>query len=98
MLILHSHCKDNAALAHQLHHWRFEVNEWVVDFLKSQGHNADEEVLRRDKMKQKHKTKHAIGILDSMVQTGQVDKMYSDFHKVLKFAREKPEIRFKNGR
>ncbi|KAJ5247596.1 hypothetical protein N7468_002579 [Penicillium chermesinum] len=96
--LLGRHCKDNATLAHQLTHWRFTLNEWVVNYLESKGHKDDAEVLRRSKMKQKHKTRHAIDVHNTMISTGEVEKMYRDFHIVLKSAREKPEVRFSNSR
>ncbi|KAJ5219463.1 uncharacterized protein N7498_001562 [Penicillium cinerascens] len=37
------HCKNKAQLAHTLTHWRFHLNEWVVDYLDRMGHMADAE-------------------------------------------------------
>ncbi|KAJ5752931.1 hypothetical protein N7520_009848 [Penicillium odoratum] len=86
--LLGKQCKARAQLAHTLIHWRFHLNEWVVDHLDRMGHMADSEVLRRNGLSQKRKTRNAIAVLDGMVTTGEVDKLYRDFHMNLKSARE----------
>lgn len=82
-------CKAKAALAHTLTHWRFHLNEWVVDYLEDIGHMDDNEVLKRNDMSQKRKTKNANSVVDTMIETGQIDKLWRDFHLCLKEAREK---------
>ncbi|KAJ5627938.1 hypothetical protein N7490_010166 [Penicillium lividum] len=86
--LLGKQCKARAQMAHTLIHWRFHLNEWVVDHLDRMGHMADSEVLRRNGLSQKRKTRNAIAVLDGMVTTGEVDKLYRDFHMNLKSARE----------
>lgn len=49
---------------------------------------ADSEVLRRNGLSQKRKTRNAIAVLDGMVTTGEVEKLWRDFHTNLKAARE----------
>jgi hypothetical protein len=71
-----------------LTHWRFHLNEWVVDYLDRMGQMADSEVLRRNGLSQKRKTRNAIAVLDGMVATGEVEKLWRDFHTNLKAARE----------
>ncbi|KAJ5727823.1 hypothetical protein N7493_005643 [Penicillium malachiteum] len=85
--LLGRQCKHKAQLAHTLTHWRFHLNEWVVDYLERMGHMADEEVLRRNNMSQKRKTRNAIKVLDSMITAGEVEKLWRDFHTNLKTAR-----------
>ncbi|KAJ5578203.1 uncharacterized protein N7459_007167 [Penicillium hispanicum] len=82
------HCKNKAQLAHTLTHWRFHLNEWVVDYLDRMGHMADAEVLRRNNLSQKRKTRNAIKVIDRMVAAGEIDKLWRDFHMNLKSARE----------
>lgn len=59
---------------------------------------SDEQVLRRNNMSQKKKTRNAIKVLQSIVEAGEVDKLYRDFHMTLKSAREEtvchPTYRF----
>lgn len=50
---------------------------------------SDAEVLRRNNMSQKRKTRNAIEVISQMVEAGEVDKLWRDFHLSLKSAREK---------
>ncbi|KAG0155049.1 putative transcription factor IIIc-like protein [Penicillium digitatum] len=85
-------CKARAQLAHTLTHWRYHLNEWVIDFLERTGHMDDDEILRRNDMSVKRKTRNANEVLGSMTGTGEVDKLWRDFHINLKSAREKESI------
>ncbi|CAI7655533.1 unnamed protein product [Penicillium glandicola] len=85
-------CKARAHLAHTLTHWRYHLNEWVIDFLERTGHMDDDEILRRNDMSVKRKTRNANDVLDSMTGSGEVDKLWRDFHINLKSAREKESI------
>ncbi|KGO50290.1 protein of unknown function DUF4211 [Penicillium expansum] len=85
-------CKARAQLAHTLTHWRYHLNEWVIDFLDRTGHMDDDEILRRNDMSIKRKTRNANEVLGSMTETGEVDKLWRDFHINLKSAREKESI------
>ncbi|CAG8146667.1 unnamed protein product [Penicillium olsonii] len=82
-------CRLRAQLAHTLTHWRYHLNEWVVDHLERMGLMVDEEVIRRNNLSVKRKTRNANHVLDTMVTTGEVDKLWRDFHLNLKSAREK---------
>ncbi|KAJ5553311.1 hypothetical protein N7494_002689 [Penicillium frequentans] len=86
--LLGRQCAMRSRLAHTLTHWRFHLNEWVVDYLDRMGQMADSEVLRRNGLSQKRKTRNAIAVLDGMVTTGEVEKLWRDFHTNLKAARE----------
>ncbi|KAJ5677038.1 uncharacterized protein N7477_002671 [Penicillium maclennaniae] len=83
------HCKDKAQLAHTLMHWRYQLNEWVVDYLDRMGQMEDSEILRRSTLSQKRKTRNAIDIIKQMVEAGEIEKLWRDFHIALKAAREK---------
>lgn len=85
---LHRHCRDKAQLAHTLTHWRYHLNEWVIDYLERMGHMDDAEVLRRNNLSQKRKSRNAIDVITDMVEAGEVDKLWRDFHTALKAARE----------
>lgn len=58
------------------------------------GHMKDEEVLRRNKMKQKYKTRNAIEVIKNMKATNEIEKLWRDFHTTLKVAREEQKVRF----
>lgn len=87
--LLGKHCKANAAIAHTLTHWRFHLNEWVINYLEHLGHMDDDEILKRNGMSQKRKTKNADAVVDEMVEAGEIEKFWHDFHLSLKNAREK---------
>lgn len=70
-------------------HWRYQLNEWVVDHLDRMGHMKDSEVIRRSNLSQKRKTRNAIEVVTQMAQAGEIDKLWRDFHIALKSAREK---------
>ncbi|KAJ5147281.1 hypothetical protein N7526_000633 [Penicillium atrosanguineum] len=86
------HCKDKAQLAHTLMHWRYQLNEWVVDHLDRMGQMKDSEILRRNNLSQKRKTRNAIEIIKQMAEAGEIEKLWRDFHIALKSAREKMSI------
>ncbi|KAJ5204481.1 uncharacterized protein N7498_005360 [Penicillium cinerascens] len=86
------HCKDKAQLAHTLMHWRYQLNEWVVDHLDRMGHMKDSEIIRRNNLSQKRKTRNAIEVVTQMAQAGEIDKLWRDFHIALKSAREKTSL------
>ncbi|KAE8156509.1 hypothetical protein BDV40DRAFT_75725 [Aspergillus tamarii] len=86
--LLGRHCKNRATMAHTLIHWRFHLNEWVVDHLKRMGYMTDKEVLRRSHWSQKKKAKKAAETVGLMVYEGEIKKLWRDFHINLRTARE----------
>lgn len=53
------------------------------------GQMTDAEILRRNDMSQKRKTRNAIHVIEKMAEAGEIDKLWRDFHLSLKTAREK---------
>ncbi|KAE8368269.1 hypothetical protein BDV27DRAFT_47954 [Aspergillus caelatus] len=86
--LLGRHCKNRATMAHTLIHWRFHLNEWVVDHLERMGYMTDKEVLRRSHWSQKKKAKKAAEAVGLMVYEGEIKKLWRDFHINLRTARE----------
>ncbi|KAH1395793.1 hypothetical protein KXV70_003971 [Aspergillus fumigatus] len=82
------HCKNKASLAHTLSHWRFHLNEWVVDYLERMGYLEDDKVLERSHWSHKQRARYASEVMGSMVDSGEVKKLWRDFHITLKSARE----------
>ncbi|KAL4978324.1 hypothetical protein BDW66DRAFT_149160 [Aspergillus desertorum] len=82
------HCKKNAVLAHTLTHWRFHLNEWVVEHLCTAGYLSDRKILKRSQYSQKKKNKHAAKAVNKMIESGEIKKLWRDFHINLKAARE----------
>ncbi|RAH48279.1 uncharacterized protein BO95DRAFT_357318 [Aspergillus brunneoviolaceus CBS 621.78] len=82
------HCKTKANLAHTLTHWRFRLNEWVTDHLRLKGYLSDARILERSHWSHRKQTKYAIKAVETMVQEGEVKKLWRDFHIDLRTARE----------
>lgn len=77
-----------ATMAHTLVHWRFHLNEWVIDYLRYKGILDDTEILQRGPWSQLRKSKFADDTLVMMIETGEIQKLWRDFHINLKVARE----------
>ncbi|KAL2820778.1 hypothetical protein BJX63DRAFT_284340 [Aspergillus granulosus] len=82
------HCMKNAEMAHTLTHWRYHLNEWVVEHLRTTGYMSDKKIIKRSHMSQKKKNKHAAKAFIKMAQSGEVKKLWRDFHINLRTARE----------
>lgn len=54
----------------------------------------DAEVLRRSNLSQKRKTRNAIDVINMMVEAGEIDKLWRDFHINLKSARSATVCKF----
>ncbi|KAL4917572.1 hypothetical protein BDW62DRAFT_183411 [Aspergillus aurantiobrunneus] len=85
------HCKTNAYMAHRLTHWRYELNEWVYEHLRIKGYMSDKKILKRRHYSQKKKNKRAAKAVKKMIDSGEVQKLWRDFHITLKSARESTE-------
>ncbi|BDD59662.1 hypothetical protein MPDQ_001758 [Monascus purpureus] len=85
--LLGRHCKAKATMAHALIHWRVDLNEWVIGYLEHQGILSDNKILERSHWSVKRQTRYANEVVDMMVQSGEVKKLWRDFHITLKEAR-----------
>ena len=75
-------------MAHTLTHWRFDVNEWVVDYLVNLGILSDESILERIHWTVRQQTKYANEVVDEMNHNGEVQKLWADFNTTKKEARQ----------
>lgn len=75
-------------MAHTLTHWRYHLNEWVTDYLDHQGILSDKNILERSHWSQRRKEKYANEVVAMMIETGEIQKLWRDFHLTLKSARE----------
>lgn len=75
-------------MAHTLIHWRFHLNDWVVDHLARQGVLDDQQIVERSHWSHKRQTKYANCVVDMMEASGEIEKLWRDFHINLKAARE----------
>jgi hypothetical protein len=85
---LGSTCKANAQVAHTLYHWRYNLYQWVKDYLKDEGHLTAEKLVKRDGRSDRKRAKEARKIVDTMEETGQIRKLYHSYKDQLRAAME----------
>ncbi|KAF2112888.1 hypothetical protein BDV96DRAFT_579315 [Lophiotrema nucula] len=85
---LGSTCKANAQMAHTLHHWRFHLNSWVVDYLARAGHCTPQKLVERDRWSENKRRKYANRVVDDMEQVGEIRKLYRLYKEQVDFALE----------
>ena len=84
---LGSHCASNAQTAHSLHHWRYHLNQHILSWLTSEGHTSRKKIVEREKWSQKKRERFANGIVDGMVEDGEMKKLYRELRENLEAAR-----------
>ena len=77
------YCKQNAVIGHSLLHWRWHLNDWVVDWLKNEGYTNSDKVIERENWTTKERTKYANKIVDKMETTGEIGHLHRDFKSIL---------------
>ncbi|KJF61314.1 uncharacterized protein CIMG_09066 [Coccidioides immitis RS] len=80
-------CKAKATMAHTLIHWRFRLNEWVIDYLERKGVFSNAKILEREHWSVKKKTRYANEVVDEM-QEKEIDRLWKDFNLNLKGAKQ----------
>jgi hypothetical protein len=81
-------CKSNAEQAHTLIHWKWNLNQWVLDNLEAEGYLTPAKIVEREKMKTKQRREYANGIVDKWERDGQIKSLYRDFKGQREVARE----------
>ncbi|KAH6680479.1 hypothetical protein B0J14DRAFT_266438 [Halenospora varia] len=72
-------CKDKAQRAHLLHHWKFELNQWVIGNLESEGELSPEKLVARDKMTTEKRRQYANRIVDRWEDSKILKDLYRDY-------------------
>ncbi|KAK4992247.1 hypothetical protein LTR50_001227 [Elasticomyces elasticus] len=80
-------CMANARTAHALEHWRFHLNEWIIDYLEAEGYSAPEKIVERDKWSTKKRRRYAEKVADAMENSGEIRKLYQDYRNEIDEAR-----------
>ena len=88
MLIKPRFCCANAEMAHALYHWRYALNQTVLEWLARVGHLTPEKIVERDNMHQKKREKATNKIIDGMEATGVMKELYKQFKENLAAARD----------
>lgn len=81
-------CQQNASTAHALEHWRYNLNEWVVEYLRSKGYLKPKKIVERDAWKTKKRRKFANKVTDEMEESGEIATLYKVFKAEIEAAHE----------
>lgn len=87
-------CMANARTLHTLTHWRYHLNEWVIDHMTSSGYLTPALIVEKDGWSTKKRRKYANSIVDSMEEEGEVKKLYKDFRREVSTAQRSNEGRY----
>ena len=82
------YCKQNAVIGHKLLHWRWHLNDWVLDWLKDEGYTKPDKVIERENWSTKKRTKYANKVVDEMETSGEIENLHRDFKRTLDEARD----------
>ncbi|KAA6408641.1 MAG: triosephosphate isomerase [Lasallia pustulata] len=81
-------CRANAQTAHALTHWRYHLNQWVLDWLNNAGHTEPAKIVEREKWSVKKRGVFANEVVDGMEENGEINALYRDFKTNLETARD----------
>jgi len=74
-------------MAHALHHWRYSLNQTVLQWLAEDGELTPAKIIERANMGQKKQEKASNKVVDSMETTGVMKQLYKQFKENLEAAR-----------
>ncbi|KAI6245318.1 hypothetical protein HI914_06594 [Erysiphe necator] len=81
-------CKRNAQYSHSLIHWKFALNEWVIDCLSHEGHFNAEKSSAEYTMDTVQLDQYANNIVDTWESKGIIMSLYRDWKIQRKIAEE----------
>lgn len=81
-------CCANAETSHALHHWRYALNQWVLEWLTRRGHTTAGKIVERERWSTKKRTQYANDVVDGMEASGEVRVLYKEFKENLQAARD----------
>ena len=85
----------NAQMAHTLNHWRYHLNECVVDYLALEGYCAPHRIVERDNWSIKKRRDYANKVVDEMEEKGEIRRLHRDYRTQIDYALEaKVELAF----
>lgn len=82
------YCAFNAEMTHKLSHWKWHLNDWLLDFLESQDVLSTDAIIAREKLSQRKREDEANNIVDGMEANGEMDRLWRDFKADKEKARE----------
>ncbi|RKF59299.1 putative transcription factor iiic-like protein [Erysiphe neolycopersici] len=81
-------CKRNAQYSHSLIHWKFALNEWVIDFLSKEGQLTSEKIMARRMMDSVELDQYANHLVDTWESKSIIKYLYRDWKIQRKIAEE----------
>ncbi|OCL07366.1 hypothetical protein AOQ84DRAFT_377744 [Glonium stellatum] len=91
-------CMRNAQMAHTLNHWRYHLNEWVVDYLTKEGYCAPKRIVERDSWSTRKKRDYANQVVDEMEEKDEIRRLHRDYRTQIDFALEAEEQKLRGRR
>ena len=80
-------CCANAEIAHALYHWRYQLNQTILEWLSTNGHTTPEKIVERENWGRKKRERLANKVVDGMVDGGEMKVLYMQFKQNLDAAR-----------
>lgn len=87
-------CFARAEIGHALHHWRFQLNDSILQWLRDNGHLDPARIVERENWTRKKRQKYANKILDGMNESGEMKSLYHMFKNSLNAARAENVSRY----
>ena len=81
-------CNANAETAHALYHWRHQLNQFVLDVLRAEGHTNPEKIVERENWSVKKREKYANKVVDELDEDGRMRELYKEFKENIEAARD----------
>lgn len=85
---LGKYCAFNAEMTHKLSHWKWHLNDWLLDLLEREGVLSAEAIVAREKLSQRKREAEAENIVDGMEENLEMDRLWRDFKTDKERARE----------
>ncbi|CZR56986.1 uncharacterized protein PAC_06875 [Phialocephala subalpina] len=80
-------CKVNAQQTHILVHWKWNLNQWVLQSLQEEGELTPAKLAEREAMNLKKRTKYANKVVDRWEESGQIKSLWRDYKSQVDTAR-----------
>lgn len=87
VLTAHSDCSDKAFQAHKLIHWRYSLNQAVIETLEEDGHLSDRKIAKRERSTADERWEYADKIVQDWKTKGIIAELYREFKKMMETAR-----------
>jgi hypothetical protein len=79
-------CMAKAQVAHTLQHWRYSLNQYILNYLRGCGELTPEKIVERDGMKRKALRDYAENLVRKMNNEGVTKDLYAKFSAEIEVA------------